>query len=906
MFNHQTYEQKSLHTLDELDDLNLKNYHFVTFSSKDNNYGEYYLEDMLNCFKFVDVAYVTKSSYYDKDGNLIGKSHNYVDTYEDKHKTIFNLEKIQLKDILTNKSLNLIGYSSDPFELNEKEFSIEKLDKNTDPKLGTIIPVYNNGAFLYGKALLSLLRSSIFEKMHIKLIDDGSSDDKTLLEVKRIARRYSNITTYFFPKGGSGSASRPRNKGVQLLETKYVTYLDPDNEAINDGYAKLYDSIGNADNVDMTFGYIRKVANKKIKDLTSFKSNKTINDTRKTLVEKNFFVQSIQACIFKKDLIIKNKINSVEKAVGQDSLFFMEAFLNANKVLYLNTLIHTYYAERKGSTVNEITHEFFKKSLILEKEQVKRLERYDLLEEYKKYKYHKFFKNWYATKLKSVTPKDIQKSKDVLRKIANLYGYNIERKYTRNYLKKIPKSNGSAYYEKLDLNIAIVTDSLAYNYFNNSANLFYVGPENYKDVIDNKDIDLFMFITCWQGMNNEDWRGMSGNKEVRSKLVDIFKYCKYKNIPSIYWSKEDPVHYDRYHELSEYADYIFTTAEECIPDYMLYTGNTNVFTLQYGINPYIHNPIGFRINNRENFKTKDQILFAGSWYIKHKKRALDQKKLFDGVIESNKELIIIDRNYFNPSKTVTFPKKYSQFTYPTMEYEKLQNFQKLFDWIINLNTVKDSKTMCAARLFELQAQGMAILSNPALIIDRDFPNIFKATSKYEVVTILEDTPEEEIHKKQLMGIRNVYDDTVFERLSYILYKIGLKDEPLQKKKIFVVCNEISEPIREMFNEQTYPNKQLITKSQTKYIDIDGLITFFSDKYNYGIHYLQDMVNGFKFTDSAFITKDPKVEHNYVDSTKDKYRTMFNPKKISINDILKKEEFNGEGYSIDPFELDKIK
>jgi len=905
MFNDQTYKEKSLYTLSNLKNINIQDYHFVTFFSEKNKYGEYYLEDMINCFKFVDVAYVTKSSYYSKNDELVGKSHNYTETYKDRNKTIFNLEKVNIKNILSNKSLNLTGYSSDPFELNEKEFSIEKIDKDIDAEIGTIIPVYNNGDFLYGKALLSLLRSSIFTNMHIKLIDDGSSNEKTLLEVRRIARRYPNITAYFFKKGASGSASRPRNKGIQLLKTKYITYLDPDNEATNDGYAKLYTAISNSQDIDISFGYIRKVADRKISELKSFKNNKMIDHTKETLVNENFFVQSIQACIFKRFLIIQNRIDSVEKAVGQDSLFFMETFLNANKVLYLNTPIHTYYAERKGSAVNEITYDFFAKSLALEKEQIKRLQNYNLLEEYKKSKYHKFFKNWYANKYKNVVLKDITKAENALRKIVNLYGYDIERRYTKNYLDKIPKSNGSAYYQKLDINIAIVTDSLAYNYFNNSANLFYVGPNNYKEVINNNNIDLFMFITCWQGMNNEDWRGMSGNKDIRNQLIEIFRYCRSKNIPSIYWSKEDPVHYDKYHELSRYADYIFTTAVECIPDYILYTGNNNVFPLQYGINPYIHNPIGFRVNNEKNFKTNNQILFAGSWYTKHKKRAVDEEKLFDGVIKSNKELIIIDRNYFNPSKTVTFPKKYLQFTYPSMTYTKLQNFQKLFNWIINLNTVKNSETMCAARVFELQAQGMAILSNPALIIDRNFPNIFTAKTKDDVIRILEETSEKEIHEKQLTGIRNVYDNTVFERLYDILYKIGLKDEPIQNKKVFVLCNKITEDIISMFSKQTYKNKQLLTKTQASHIELNGFIVFFSEKYNYGIHYLQDMINGFKYTDSAFITKDPKVEHNYVNLTNDKYRTMFNPQKISIKNILDKKEFKGQGYSIDPFELDKI-
>jgi hypothetical protein len=214
--------------------------------------------------------------------------------------------------------------------------------------------------------------------------------------------------------------------------------------------------------------------------------------------------------------------------------------------------------------------------------------------------------------------------------------------------------------------------------------------------------------------------------------------------------------------------------------------------------------------------------------------------------------------------------------------------------------------MCAARVFELQALGVTMISNPSICVNKNFPNIFTVNSSEEVTNILNNTSDEEIYRRQIEGIRNVYtDSTVFERLGDILYKVGLINEPLQPKEIVTICDSKSDKIVEMFNKQTYQNRKLITKEEAKNLKTDSFVTFFTEDYNYGIHYLQDMVNGFKYTDTAFVTKDPKVEHNYIDFTNDKYTTMFNPKKISIEDMLNKKEFKGEGYSIDPFELEKI-
>lgn len=107
-------------------------------------------------------------------------------------------------------------------------------------RLSIIIPIYNNGKYLRDRCIKSLIKSSIFENMEILLIDDGSTDNETIKIVEKLGIEYENIKTYYFEKGGSGSPSRPRNKGIELSTCDYITYLDPDNEAINDGYYQLY------------------------------------------------------------------------------------------------------------------------------------------------------------------------------------------------------------------------------------------------------------------------------------------------------------------------------------------------------------------------------------------------------------------------------------------------------------------------------------------------------------------------------------------------------------------------------------------------------------------------------------------------------------------------------------------
>lgn len=59
-----------------------------------------------------------------------------------------------------------------------------------EPLLTIVVPVYNNGRHLEGKCFRSLQRSSIFDRMEILLVDDGSTDETTLQVVQDLERRF--------------------------------------------------------------------------------------------------------------------------------------------------------------------------------------------------------------------------------------------------------------------------------------------------------------------------------------------------------------------------------------------------------------------------------------------------------------------------------------------------------------------------------------------------------------------------------------------------------------------------------------------------------------------------------------------------------------------------------------------
>src|SRR5699024_8478949 len=139
------------------------------------------------------------------------------------------------------------GYQIDDIGVSRRAETItvssRKPAEQKPPILSVVVPIYNNGPHLLHKCIASLRRSSIFDQMEIVLVDDGSTQTETIEAVNKLESELRWVTVHRYEQGGSGSASRPRNKGLELASCNYVTYLDPDNEALNDAYVKLLHTV---------------------------------------------------------------------------------------------------------------------------------------------------------------------------------------------------------------------------------------------------------------------------------------------------------------------------------------------------------------------------------------------------------------------------------------------------------------------------------------------------------------------------------------------------------------------------------------------------------------------------------------------------------------------------------------
>lgn len=307
--------------------------------------------------------------------------------------------------------------------------------RSSQADLSVIVPVYNNGPYLLRKCLESLRRSSAFECMEIILVDDGSTREETRRIVQETGYLWPNVRTHLFPPGGSGSASRPRNHGLTMVRTPWVTYLDPDNEAVGDGYAELLDLCRKTE-VDFAIGDMLRYAKTRtltrnvgiLKSVIHTDESGVGEVPEDALTRISFQPMSIQALVAKTEWLKSLNLVQPLGALGQDSLFFQQMLQGAKRIALLDKPIHTYYGEVAGSMVNTVSPSFFRKYLPLEDARSEWLKRDDLFDDYVLKRMRRYVSVWFLPKFNNaVKTEDKDECFELLSSLCEMYQLVLSR-----------------------------------------------------------------------------------------------------------------------------------------------------------------------------------------------------------------------------------------------------------------------------------------------------------------------------------------------------------------------------------------------------------------------------------------------------------------------------------------------
>jgi glycosyltransferase involved in cell wall biosynthesis/spore maturation protein CgeB len=356
-----------------------------------------------------------------------------------------------------------------------------------------------------------------------------------------------------------------------------------------------------------------------------------------------------------------------------------------------------------------------------------------------------------------------------------------------------------------DLRIACIMDDFSYKAFAPEANWVPLTATNWHE-IESINPHILFVESAWHGKDGS-WRGKINI--ISEELIDLLAWCKEHNVPTVFWSKDDPPHFNTFIMTAGLFDLIFTTDIDKVSSYKSKCKNERVFFLPFPTQPTLMNPM-------QTVERRDAFSFAGSFYLKYPERQRDMEVFVDTLSELG-DIAIFDRNQYPGDQQYSFPDPYRKFLKKSLSHDQIHIAHKGFLFGINMNSIKQSQSMCSRRVQELLSSNTSVLSNYSRGVRNLFGDIVLCTDdkkrlEREVAHLRSD--ESYRGRIRLAGVRKVFMEySSLNILTYILNKVydTSFEMPLPLISVLAKGDDISSLNRllSQFKEQTYPRKELI-------------------------------------------------------------------------------------------------
>jgi predicted nucleic acid-binding Zn-ribbon protein len=472
------------------------------------------------------------------------------------------------------------------------------------------------------------------------------------------------------------------------------------------------------------------------------------------------------------------------------------------------------------------------------------------------------------------------------------------------------------------LRVAGVLDEMSAACFRPDCELLRIDSEGWAEALETHEPHLLLVESAWQG-NNGSWQYMVASYTHPDyiglpNLRALIAACRERDIPTVFWNKEDPVHFERFKEAAALFDYVFTSDSNCIDRYAALEreGTGPIAALQFAAQPRIHNPIG------APGERNPSPVFAGAYYRdRHIDRQTSLQMLLDAAMPFG--LQIYDRRFGHEDKAFGFPERFQDRVKGALPYDEMIEAYKAHRSFLNVNSVHDSPTMFSRRVFELLACGTAVVSTESIGVEQTLGEVVSVVETSDeatrALTKLQDDPYwrelTQNGRRKVIG-EHTYRDRLAEVASALGFNVtaypgeevaalALVDDVEQARRFRAVVSSISA-------QETRPAELLIgshtsvvgdlqelqadgseirvrvvqqdpeaSRSQ-RYRELAALaaspwLAILHPAHTYGEHHLTDLVLTTRFADADVIGNasfdtndgggaiDRSLEHRFVDS-----------------------------------------
>ncbi|MFC5379510.1 glycosyltransferase [Aquipuribacter nitratireducens] len=358
-----------------------------------------------------------------------------------------------------------------------------------------------------------------------------------------------------------------------------------------------------------------------------------------------------------------------------------------------------------------------------------------------------------------------------------------------------------------DLRVGLVADRFTTDTFGAEVQPVRLVPGDTGDVLDG--LDLLLVESAWEG-NGGAWTKLVGCYEDTGldRLAELVEACRERGVPTVFWNKEDPVHYRRFAPAAALFDHVLTTDATMIRRYMREPGTLNrtVSSLPFAAQPLLHRPVATQ--PLDSF-----VAYAGTYYgDRYPDRSAELDDLLDAAAEVG--LTVYDRQLLHPDSPYHFPERFSGAVRGGLPYDAMVEAYRHHPVHLNVNSVTDSPTMFSRRVVEIAASGAAVLSGRGRgvveTLGDDFPVVADRTEAAAVLHRWHDEPHERlvdalamfraVHRAHLVG----------HRLAHVARTVGLAVEGPAAPPCTLVVDRVDTAVVEAVLRQTVHPTALAT------------------------------------------------------------------------------------------------
>ncbi|WP_404311781.1 glycosyltransferase [Agrococcus terreus] len=344
------------------------------------------------------------------------------------------------------------------------------------------------------------------------------------------------------------------------------------------------------------------------------------------------------------------------------------------------------------------------------------------------------------------------------------------------------------------LRVGVIMDTFSASAWGYEFDVVELTPAGWREELERTPIDLLFAESAWAGSGGA-WRyQLTGSKAPSEPLRELVAHCREHGIPSAFWNKEDPPHFDDFLDTARIFDHVFTTDAALLDRYREALGHDRVAVLGFAAQPALHHPM-----RQQGAHQVGDVAFGGSYWSHKFPERQAQMDLLLGAAAAVAERRGIGFDIFSRFESdpkYRFPEAFQGFVRGSLEYDRMLTAYRSYKAMLNVNSVVDSPTMLARRVFEILASGTPVVTTRSPAVEHwfrdDEVSIVDSQEEAELVLrALVRSPQLRDRQVHLAQRRIWREHTFSHRASQVLGAAGIADPaPSQRPRVSAIAPTI--------------------------------------------------------------------------------------------------------------------